>query len=71
MPKGRQNGTDRPPASGNQAPHGSQSRCQTLQAQYETVTEEFCRHDTGSSVGNPVVSEGDLNPHSRGTSPKR
>ena len=25
---------------------------------------QFCRYDTGSSVGNPRVSEGDLNPDS-------
>ena len=31
---------------------------------------EFCRYDTGSSVGNPLSSEGDLKPPSRGFFPR-
>ena len=39
------------------------------QANQKRSPKQFCRYDTGSSVGNPLCPRGDLNPARGGTSP--
>ena len=70
-PQTRQNAAIWLPEPGNRSRTAARANVRPRRHNQKRSPKQFCRYDTGSSVGNPACPRGDLNPHSGDTSPDR